>query len=219
MHLLGLAILAFALGGSAADIAPSTGVRIAVRSTAASDAQMIAHVAANKGAFEKLVHLYQTDQRRTWQQQGGSLIPVETPQYLSLVKELRLQGLSDDSALWMPDPYREDMVERARGLNAFTAYRYHGIFFVTDRTVFSAWEPRFGQQVWKEFFFTPERALIKDGALWWPRSHHDAKLDRRAALVSTLDSYPPEWLGRSGRIAECAYRQIDVHWYLRLCKG
>jgi len=221
LAVIAASLLAFGQAAVESSESSTKGQDIAIRSQTATDDAMSNALKANKLQFNRLVDLYQTDKRRVWRRTDGSLIPFETAEYKDLLKKVGLEGLTGDSALWMPRPYDADIVERAKGLNAFTAYQYHGIFFRTPTTIFWSWEPQFRQTVWKDYFYAPVEPLIKDGDIWWPRSHHHGDLYRSSKLVASLDQYPAHWLNATPgkRIAECVYRQLEIRWYLRLCKS
>lgn len=194
---------------------------IAIRSKDATDEAMARFFIANKVHFERLVHLYQTDERRTWQYEKGSLTPFETDEYKGLLQKLSLTALSDDSSLWLNEPYSSDMPSRAKGLNGFTAYQYHGIFFYTDRSKFAATDKQLGRLVWKEYFYVPQPPLIKDKEMWWPRSPYNGDLYRKSPVEDSLDEYPAKWTVDlpQGSQTECVYKKIEIQWFLRLCKS
>ena len=180
-----------------------------------SDAEMIAHFQARRQEFGELVRLYQADKRRVWRYEKGNLQPFETDEYKALLKRAGIRHLSGDGALWLPDPYSSQAAQKARAMDVFHAYAYHGIGLYVENMTTSL---RVGGSVWKEYFYVPVVPMVEKGRLWWPRSRHSGDLNRSARVFDSLDDYPAEWLSDSPlRRRECVYRQIELQWFLSLC--
>jgi len=180
-----------------------------------SDAEMIAHFQAHRAEFEELVRLYQTDKRRVWRYEKGNLQPFETDEYKALLKRAGIRHLSDDGALWLPDPYSSQTAQKARAMDVFHAYAYHGIGFYVENMTTSL---RVGGSVWKEYFYVPVVPMVEKGRLWWPRSRHSGNLNRSARVFDSLDDYPADWLADPPlRRRECVDRRIELQWFLSLC--
>jgi hypothetical protein len=180
-----------------------------------SDADMIAHFQTHRAEFEELVRLYQTDKRRVWRYEKGNLQPFETNEYKALLKRAGIRHLSGDGALWLPDPYSSQTAQKAKAMDVFHAYAYHGIGLYIENMTTSL---RVGGSVWKEYFYVPVVPMVEKGRLWWPRSRHRGDQNRSARVFDSLDDYPAEWLSDpplSRR--ECVYRQIELQWFLSVC--
>jgi len=99
-----------------------------------SDAEMIAHFQAHRKEFEELVRLYQTDERRN---KVGNRQPFWTQPYNELLARVGLSHITDDGALWLPDPYSVETTKKARAMDVFQAFAHHGLIFVVENRTFS----------------------------------------------------------------------------------
>jgi len=178
-----------------------------------SDAEMIAHFQTHRAEFEELVRLYQTDERRN---KVGNRQPFWTEQYTETLFRAGIRHLSEDGALWLPDPYFVETAEKARAMDVFHAYAYHGITLYVENMKFS---PSVRRLVWKDYFYVPVVPKVENGQLWWPRSRHGGDLNRSAPVFASLDDYPPDWLLDPPRGRGCVYRQIEPQWFLSLCRS
>jgi hypothetical protein len=181
-----------------------------------SDDDLIAHFRTHRAEFEELVRLYQTDKRRVWRFEKGNLQPFETDAYKALLKRVGIRHLSNDGALWLPDPYSVETAEKARAMDVFHAYAYHGITLYVENMKFS---PSVRRLVWKDYFYVPVVPKVENGQLWWPRSRHGGDLNRSAPVFASLDDYPPDWLLDPPGGRGCVYRQIEPQWFLSLCRS
>ena len=194
-----------------------------------TDEEMIAHFQANRETFEELVRYYRTrlfvgrdeyiTQRYYWVEREGWPPKTQKAQMDTLMRRAGVRRISPDlnGYRWWPgqdDPDAESKwkASREQCLGDDPANRqvvcdlkgpqYEELEIVPERSA------DFGK-CWVHF---PEAPKVEDGYLLPPGYRPGANRGHRR-VYDSLNVTPPYWY--AGR---CAYRAIDAHWFLRMCR-
>jgi hypothetical protein len=119
---------------------------------------------------------------------------------------------------WPPEPYS---LETARLVTEITKTAKNHRLFIEYGSLIIGLAPRLRYrsynlkylEVWKGLEFIPQVPRIENGELLWPL-RPDGKYSGRRRVVASLDDFPENW-----KRFECVYKQIDTHWFLRMCNG
>ncbi|MEW6530419.1 MAG: hypothetical protein AB1473_06255 [Thermodesulfobacteriota bacterium] len=175
-----------------------------------TDEYMIRHFRRNRADFERLVQIYREDPSPPGE--GGFWVP--TTEARAIMARINVAYVVRDSSIWVPpDPYSYDArkeIERSKLIRRIDegdpqARKFTGLFvrYIHPPVIRLN---RYFSKVSKSYYYTPfapkvENGLLKlapDGGKW---------------LFPTLSQYPPD-LGSM----DCAYRQIEPQWFIRLCQ-
>jgi hypothetical protein len=198
-----------------------------------SDEEMIADFRAHRAEIEELVRKYRTyerpkspapdESRAEWLKQLPPNAFNWEKQYADIpeLKQKAKVSRIDHSGHtpWLPNPYS---IESAQNLHDMTGpstrdfnlfYKYGAI-----RVKFSPVNKYYAGSlryisVWKDFFFFPEIPRIEDGWIISP-AQKNRPPSRYSRVLPSLDRFPYPW-----KIFECVYRQVEPHWFLRMCNG
>lgn len=208
-----------------------------------SDEEMIAHFRAHRAEFEELVRRYRDYPRppdkdtSRWYKEGN------TPELMQRAGVARLVGLVPT---WHPNPYSvksakefHELVKagQARKLGLFKKYDTVGVTpipkrlplpWIKDKTNQYRFNTFVHGTIWKDYCHFPEIPRIENGELLWPLTivgrgasnseYHEKQgvstWQNRDRILPSLNKFPEEW-----KSFECVYRQIEPHWYLRMCNG
>ncbi|MGD9172402.1 MAG: hypothetical protein PVI97_20470 [Candidatus Thiodiazotropha sp.] len=187
-----------------------------VRNPLPSDEEMIEHFRLHRNDIEELVRRYRnysTDPKvdhSMWFKEGDT----QKIMWRAGVEEIWHSAYSP----WLPNPYSIETAEsimqqirNVRGHGLFT--KYGGLVLkLLPRDYYRSVNLKY-LHIWKDFYNIPEAPRIEKGELLWPFDHNGEYSVRRR-IISSLDQFPGNW-----KDYECVYRQIETHWFLRLCNG
>nr|WP_320113878.1 hypothetical protein [uncultured Desulfuromonas sp.] len=208
-----------------------------------SDEEMIAHFRAHRAEFEELVRRYREYPRPPDQDTSFWYKKGDTQELMQRAGVSRLVGLAPS---WFPNPYSaksakyfSELIKSGQAAKRGLFYKYDtvGVIPVPKRLPLPWKKDKTNQYrfntlghgtIWKDYCHIPEIARIEDGELLWPlgivgkgaRVPHYQEIDgipvgqRRKRVFASLNEFPEHW-----RNFECVYRQIEPHWYLRMCNG
>lgn len=208
-----------------------------------SDEEMIAHLRAHRAEFEELVRRYRDYPRppdkdtSLWYREG------DTPELMQRAGVAHLGGLVPT---WHPNPYSVESAKefhesvktgQARKFGLFKKYDTVGVTpvpkrlplpWIKDKTNRYRFNNFSHGTIWKDYCHFPEIPRIENDELLWPltmvgRGASDSEYhekqgvstwQNRDRILSSLNRFPEEW-----KSFECVYRQIEPHWFLRMCNG
>ncbi len=208
-----------------------------------NDEEMIANFNAHRAEFEELVRRYRNYPRppdkdiSKWYREGDTQ---------ELMQRAGVARIDQHVPTWFPNPYSVASVKRfieqiyngqARKLGLFYKYGTLRVMPVpepiplipgnTNRYNFiSPFSPWRGV-IWKDYCHIPEIPRIENGELLLPWSivGKGARVpyqeidgvpvsQKRVRIFPSLNRFPEQW-----KSYECVYRQIEPHWFLRMCNG
>ena len=187
-----------------------------VRNPLPSDEQMIAHLNAHRADIEELIRRYRDYpsgpkiDHSKWRKDG------DTP---ALLKRAGIRDV--DFVLpgpWLPNPYSIESAKKvefeAKNAKSFTIFHKYGGLRLKPfpRASFYSIHPRYAH-IWKDYFYIPEVPRIENNMLLGPY-YTNGKYSARERVLPSLDGFPDKW-----KYYECVYRQIEPHWFLRMCNG
>jgi hypothetical protein len=225
---LGLALLAWiALSGALAFYL------VMIHTGLPSDEEMIADFRAHKADIEELVWRYRTyspprepksgETREEWLKRlppsafNWTKQHADTPE---LMRKAGVHGIIHSShTRWLPDPYSEESAKKLAGLvknREFDALRWHSVVIVKFSPMGNYDDGIRHIPACKDFYFIPEIPRIEGGWIIGParRNSPPSRYGRILPSLDTFDRFPHPW-----RAFECVYRQIEPHWFLRMCNG
>ncbi|MCU7926647.1 MAG: hypothetical protein KZQ97_09425 [Candidatus Thiodiazotropha sp. (ex Dulcina madagascariensis)] len=187
-----------------------------VRNPLPSDEDMIAHFQAHRSDIEELVRRYRNyssdpkvDHSLWFKEEGTQEI-------------LRRAGVEDISrsaySPWLPNPYSIETANtiknEIRNGNGYALLHNYGALRIkpAPRRLYYSSHLRYAN-IWKDYYFIPEISRIENGELLWP-VNTKGKYSARDRVLYSLDGFPDEW-----KDFECVFRQVETHWFLRMCNG
>jgi hypothetical protein len=185
-----------------------------IRNPLPSDEQMIEHFQKHRSDIEELVRRYRSYSTEpdvdhsTWFRKGDTM---------DIMEQARIDWLAH-GAIWLPNPYSiesakliKDDIKHGEGNMLFN--KYGGLMVsLLPRKYYSKFHLRY-LKIWKDIYFIPEVPRIEDDELLWPFNTR-GKYTARRRILSSLNGFPENW-----KAHECVFKQIETHWFLRLCNG
>ncbi len=178
-----------------------------------SDEEMEGNFYEHWGEFEHLAQLYRED--RSIRIEYGHLVP--TPEIAAMMTRMRVCFIRGDSELWeipnagvdrtlaAADPHLyEKMSSGVPEVRRFVGVRFRYAHRAARRI-------KYGQPVWKEYYFIPVELKVKEGVLRLPGPLCDPL--PYPTVVQTLNEYPTNFA-----TWDCALRKIATHWHIRMCQ-
>ncbi len=187
-----------------------------VRNPLPSDEQMIANLYEHRADIEELIRRYRSYpsepkiDHSKWRKEG------DTP---ALLKRAGIRYIGDViPGPWLPNPYSIETAKKiefetknAKSLAIF--HKYGGLNLKpSPRASFLSRHLRY-VYIWKDYFYVPEVPRIENDMLLGPYDT-EGKYSSRKRVLPSLDSFPDKW-----KYYECVYRQVEPHWFLRICNG
>jgi hypothetical protein len=176
-----------------------------------TDEEMIAHFYKHRSDFDRLVQIYRED-LSVPVDVVGTLLP--TPEVKPIMERINISYVKDDQVPWIPpDPY-STVPDVQRELTMFLIHRdehekrkYSGV--ILGYAHGQVLRLKYMGPVWKKYYYTPLVPKIGDGRLNFPVVTLLAY--GNGIVVQSLNTIPPELAP-----FECAYRQIEPHWFIRM---
>ncbi len=189
---------------------------LVIRNPLPSDEEMIAHLHEHRADIEELIRRYRNYpsgpkiDHSKWRKEG------DTP---GLLKRAGIDRIDFNApGPWLPNPYSVETAKKikleSRNTKSFAMLNKYGALMLapSPRNAFHLKHLRY-LFIWKDYFYIPEVPRIEYNELLGP---YDTKgeYSARRRVMSSLDSFPDKW-----KDYECVYRQIEPHWFLRMCNG
>lgn len=189
-----------------------------------SDEEMIARFHANRSEIEALVKSYQE-----FRPSPGRVVWDYLPEIKVLQAKAGVKHVSGELPIWFPNPYSMEASrqfdlfiknDRGSGVHHLRPYETIAIDFLyerePDRTRGSVLLSSGPQLIFKELIYTPEVPRIENGILLHPADEKSPSVPAWPVpnrVFPSLNEYPPGW----NRPGECALRQIEAQWFIRMC--
>ncbi|WP_371367551.1 hypothetical protein ACA097_27810 [Pseudomonas sp. QL9] len=187
-----------------------------------SDDELISYFQKNRLELEVLISAYYGA--------AEDGMPWDAPYNLQkLEARIGIERIHPAHGPWPPDPYSVEWAKwlgRVNYRNAedrFAVKQYRALQIdLSDRRYRQvALRYPFDYLIWKSLFYIPAVARTSDSKLWPPvtwiplRPQTKEAYERSAErILQNLTGYPENW-----RKGECVYRQLDVHWFILMCRA
>jgi hypothetical protein len=202
------------------------------RTGLASDEEMIAHFKEHRAEIEELVKRYREfevapnnetfdNAHKKWKQQS------DTPELLQKTGVGYITAIMGDAqygdwyTLWFPNPYSIETAHKLKAINDLKSweekrsifYKYGMIGVYLDGRKYST-----KHGIIKQFVYIPEIPRIENNKLLSPLNINGEHYFRKP-LLSSLNYIPFRFWAYSdnGEATQCAFKQIDLQWFLRMC--
>lgn len=181
-----------------------------------SDEEMIAHFHEHRTEIEELVQRYRGCVPKVVGKSCERL-----PENQALMEKARVKRVTDSGPVWHPNPYSQEAAKQfddlLRAGKIPSLIRYSSIQVELKDTqnperhfahVLLSTGPHL---IFKDLVHFPEAARIEGENLWLPAGERFGVTEKNR-IFPTLNVYPPRW-----DTGECVYRQIETHWFIRMC--
>lgn len=189
-----------------------------------SDEELIAHFQEHRAEYEDLIWRYRNFERRP-----GIAGWSTDPEIKALADKIKVTYIANIGSLWLPNPYSQESAERIEA-SKHPCSGCENYWRLMDKYGTQAMTTNIGPSEYflpsegplrKEIIHIPEIPIVEGGRIkppakaWRLNKAPKAVPTKRegAMLLPSLNSVPSE-LGQRA----CAYREIEPHWYIALCR-
>lgn len=191
-----------------------------------SDEELIAHFQEHRRDIETLVQAYYSAPEPL---PGQSRVQWDdSPEVQAIKQRAGVGRIHQAKGYWTPDPYSFEWAEKLHQLIIINTREADAAIRKMEALQVDMLDPRYSQRplryppiIWKSLLYIPAVARTHDSKLWpgvsWntlaPQTpeQYEKSADR---LLPSLTHYPTDW-----KKGECVYRQLDTHWFIRMCRG
>ncbi len=191
-----------------------------------SDEEMIDNFQLHRADLETLIKAYYSVPEPL---SGQSRVQWDdSPEVQAIKQRAGVGRVHPTMGYWTPDPYSFQWAEKLHQLITTDTRETDTAIRHMEALQVDMLDPRYSQLplrypplIWKSLLYIPAVARTHDSKLWpgvsWNKlapqtpEQYEKSADR---LLSDLTSYPPNW-----KRGECVYRQLDTHWFIRMCRA
>lgn len=192
-----------------------------------SDEELIAHFQEHRQDLETLIQAYYSAPEPL---PGQPRVQWDaSPEIQAIKQRAGVARVNNTMGWWTPDPYSFEWAEKLLQIDAGTAEGRYALRQFEALQV-DILDSRYSQRplrypadyhIWKSLLYIPAVARTHESKLWpgvsWNKlapqtqEEYEKSADR---LLPDLTNYPRNW-----KKGECVYRQLDIHWFIRMCRA
>lgn len=153
-----------------------------------------------------------------------------SPEVEAIKQRAGVSRIHHTMGYWAPDPYSFEWAEKLHQLIKDNSRDSDAAMRNMEALQVDMLDSRYRQRplrypadfhIWKSLLYIPVVARTHDGKLWpgvsWNKlaPQTQEQYEKSAyRLLADLTSYPRSW-----KKGECVYRQLDAHWFIRMCRA
>ena len=193
-----------------------------------SDEEMIAHFQEHRQDIETLIQAYYNAPEPL---PGQRRVQWDASQEIQTIKRRAgVDRVSHTKGYWPPDPYSFEWAEKKHQLIKTNTRESDAALRKMEALQVDIFGQRYSQRplrypmdyhIWKSLLYIPAVVRTHKGKLWpgvsWNKlaPQTSEQYEKSASrLLPNLTNYPSDW-----KKGECVYRQLDVHWFIRMCRA